>query len=300
MSCWSCNYTETSTLPVQHASPEALELQRTSLRRELLLRDRISPRRVKRKSQKSIKLRAAAKRGGSGYIEKVCAAATLVEARIGFYRATFEAFIRTEVLHAWCMPMTETPPRVTTAGRYHLVETRTVPPKTEDKEQFRQALDPDEHFVSEFIGASEEECRNWAIANRGQIDQRIGIVNCVVIDAYGGQTETLLYQRHIWETSMRWEFWGILPAIDAVWESWRTRYQDCNLASTALETMHSPNVYPAFFALRDQLTDEDGVFDADNAYRLMYTENFGRFWAYLQPDDPVYQRCKPQRREVES
>ncbi|PMD31073.1 hypothetical protein L207DRAFT_573147 [Hyaloscypha variabilis F] len=155
------------------------------------------------------------------------------------------------------------------ARMFYLVESRTCP---DNAEGFKEELQDVEAFSSEFIGASVQECQNWALQNWFQVnfieqdfiaiaDARSAVDNTLVVQFYGRALDP--------EDPVEFEGFGVLPHESDTWVEWRIEprwacWVFSDLTHGALEMS-----YPVYLGLKEELTDENGVFDAAEAQRLV-------------------------------
>ncbi|GAM91296.1 hypothetical protein ANO11243_093440 [Dothideomycetidae sp. 11243] len=168
-------------------------------------------------------------------------------------------------------------------GRYSFVESRIIPSHETELDFFRQTTGDDKKLETDFIGCSAEECQRWAAKAKDKVPS-IDRFLFAIADAYGAETGTILLQRYAYDQQSLWKIWGKLPQRSDTWYSFRIRHGDYDDAMLALELVWSPKIYPTFFALKEHLTDEDGIFDVESATRLTRAK-LGRFHYIDGSDD---------------
>ncbi|PGH16847.1 hypothetical protein AJ79_01491 [Helicocarpus griseus UAMH5409] len=156
---------------------------------------------------------------------------------------------------------------------FYLVESNICPSRDEG---FKEELQEDESFESDFVGASEEQCKSGALEKQFQvnfIEQNI----IAIADARTARDGTILmcfYKQEI-ETvePLVFEEWGPLPPQTNTWYDFRIDYQGAALMYIGLVYCPPDSAYPAYFGRREQLTDEHGVFDVVKADRYVSGED---------------------------
>ncbi|KAF2095296.1 hypothetical protein NA57DRAFT_79785 [Rhizodiscina lignyota] len=154
-------------------------------------------------------------------------------------------------------------------GYFNLAESRVCPTK-------RTGLKDDEPLETEFIGASKEECQQFSLekARPPQVNF-IEYDIIAVVDARSAKDDTLLLQYYAqqldppYEDPIEYEKFGPLPPKLNVWYDFRIDYKDAftviaSLTEGPFETMH-----PTYFGLKDELTDERGIFNVAEAEFLL-------------------------------
>jgi hypothetical protein len=164
------------------------------------------------------------------------------------------------------------------AGKiFYLVKSHICP---DDGEGFKVELRDDESFQTEFIGATEQECQNWALEHQFQnlhIEQDI----VVIADARSATDNTMLmqyYSRELEdlgpnEPDLEFGEYGLLPRERSTWYDFRIDYQEAFEVWSSLMFGPPDGVYPVYFGLKEDLTDERGVFNVTEATRLVRGES---------------------------
>ena len=158
---------------------------------------------------------------------------------------------------------------------FYLVESHVCP---SDREGFKTELKDDETFETDFIGASEQDCQKWVLEKSFQvnfIDQDI----LAIADARSARDDTLLIQYYAREMDppepfLEFPEFGILPRENNIWYDFRIDYKGA--ASVYIDlTMCEPmeTIYPTYFGLKEELTDERGVFNVTKARRFVIGED---------------------------
>ncbi|KAF2228990.1 hypothetical protein EV356DRAFT_571457 [Viridothelium virens] len=148
---------------------------------------------------------------------------------------------------------------------FWLVESHTLP---SDNKGFKSELNDDETFETEFIGASEEDCQKWALEKRYQvnfIDQRL----IAIADARSARDDTLLIQFCIDSEPFEIEPYGALPRDRNAWYSFRIDHSKADLVAASLTETEEEITFPVYFERKEELTDENGVFNVDKAELLV-------------------------------
>lgn len=150
---------------------------------------------------------------------------------------------------------------------FYLVESYNGP---SDGQEFRQELADNESFQTDFIGASEQDCRKWALekqSQNGMIEQDI----VAIADKRSASDDTLSMQFYIREPGHEFPKHGILPREQNKWHDFRVIYTQADRIYTALMFVAFDVVYPVYFGRKDELTNEHGIFDVDKAQELCTT-----------------------------
>ena len=145
---------------------------------------------------------------------------------------------------------------------FYLVESRDGPPHGQ---RFKMKLRDDETFETDFIGATPEECQRWADERRRHdLSFHDGII--AIIDARSAKDGTLLMQIYV-QHNFPFGGYGLLPQEKNVWYNFRVYPRQAAKAEVAL--LHvSPEVsYPFWYGNKERFTDENGVFDVEEADR---------------------------------
>ena len=147
---------------------------------------------------------------------------------------------------------------------FYLVESRDGPPHGQS---FKMKLQDDETltFNTDFIGATPEECQRWADERRRHdLSFHDGII--AIIDTRSAKDGTLLMQIFV-QHNFPFGGYGLLPQETNVWYDFRVYPRQAAKAEVAL--LHvSPEVsYPFWYGNKERFTDENGVFDVEEADR---------------------------------
>lgn len=151
---------------------------------------------------------------------------------------------------------------------FWLVESRAGPSSNYDQ-PFKVELTEDESFETDFIGASLQDCQNWLIEQQRKhnfIEQNI----LAIVDARSAQDGTILMSHFYPKMDPPLEFgrYGELPKEGDTWYDYRIEYERAADLDAALTTTAPDCTYPVYFGLKEELTDEHGVFDVARATRL--------------------------------
>lgn len=154
---------------------------------------------------------------------------------------------------------------------FYLIESRAGP--SNDDKRFRQELKDNEPFETDFIGASLQDCQIWALEQQRQhnfIEQDI----IVIVDARSVRDGTVLASHFHPKMDEPLEFgrYGQLPREGDTWYDYRIDYQRVKDVSAALGFGPIDAVYPLYFGLKEELTDERGVFGVAKAERIIMGE----------------------------
>lgn len=110
---------------------------------------------------------------------------------------------------------------------------------------FRSELNTEESFETEFINASEEDCQDWAVQRMARfqfIEQDI----IAILDKESVAHESVAHE-------------SVLV---------KYHYQHLHELHSALLNMAPDVVYPIYFGRKEELTDENGIFDVERAMKL--------------------------------
>lgn len=157
---------------------------------------------------------------------------------------------------------------------FYLVESRAGP---SDGQGFKAELNDDETFETDFIGASEQDCQQWAVEKQSQhniIEQDI----IAIADVRSATDSTLLMQHYVHkeadgEEPLQFGRYGVLPRERDTWHDFRIDPSGADNVLAALEYVTFDVSYPVYFGHKEELTDEHGVFDVARAQRLMEDED---------------------------
>ena len=173
------------------------------------------------------------------------------------------------------------PEGTSSAKRFYLVESRVCPSTPEG---FKNELRDDETFETDFIGASEQDCQSWALEQQSRVNF-IEHDIIAIADARGARDGTLLMQWYAAELeplpedagdpgpAFNFPKFGVLPKESNLWYDFRVDYTESVDVIVCLNYVSPDGVYPVYFGLKEELTDERGVFDVVRARRLVRGED---------------------------
>ncbi|PLN86859.1 hypothetical protein BDW42DRAFT_157854 [Aspergillus taichungensis] len=150
---------------------------------------------------------------------------------------------------------------------FWVVESRTCPISADG---FKRELQQNEPFESEFIGAATEECQEWAREKQSQTNfVEPDII--AVADARTARDNTILMcyyeeEDNPEESPLEFPGFGALPQRLNTWYHFRIDYETAALFFVNLVYCPPDMAYPAFFGRKEELTDDNGVFDAEKAH----------------------------------
>lgn len=155
---------------------------------------------------------------------------------------------------------------------FYLVESRAGPHN--DDAKFRQELKDGDTFETDFLGATKQDCQQWALEQQSQhnfIEQDI----VAIVDARSVRDATILMSHFNTNIDEPLEFgrYGPLPRDFDTWYDFRVDYERAADVSTAINYGPIDSVYPVYFGLKEELTDERGVFDVAKAEPLVRGED---------------------------
>ena len=134
----------------------------------------------------------------------------------------------------------------------------------------REYFQEDEIFETDFIGASPEDCQQWAQEWSTHDRSTYGCI-LAIIDARSPKDGTILMQKYVQPPAGTKYFvfggYGILPPETNVWYDFRVDYHQTGKVEAALLFV-APNVtWPFWYGNKERFTDEDGVFDVQECDR---------------------------------
>lgn len=158
---------------------------------------------------------------------------------------------------------------------FWVVESKTCPSSADG---FKRELHENEPFESEFIGASTQECQDWAREKQSQtnfIEPDI----IAVADACTARDNTILmcyYEEEDdpEESPLEFPRFGALPQRLNTWYHFRINYEAAALFFVDLVYCPPDMAYPVFFGRKEELTDDNGVFDAEKAHLFMVGKDY--------------------------
>ena len=136
-----------------------------------------------------------------------------------------------------------------------------------DDQEFKQALADNENFATDFIGASEQECRQWALENQFQSNQ-IDRDFFAIADKQSTSDDTLSLQYYNRGSGFEFGRFGILPQKQNEWYNFRVTYSGALEVYNALLFTEPDVSYPSYFGRKEELTDENGIFNVAKAKEL--------------------------------
>lgn len=156
---------------------------------------------------------------------------------------------------------------------YYLVESKVCP---NSGEGFKSKLQDCETFQSEFIGASIEECQDWAKSNWEQFNF---IEPCVIAiaDERSARDGTLLMSYYCPVVDdpedLEFEGWGRLPPKDDTWYNFRIEHRAADQFIICITGSPIDTAMETYFGRPEKFTNDAGVFDVFKA--LSYVRGEG-------------------------
>ena len=144
-----------------------------------------------------------------------------------------------------------------------------------DGHRLKEVLAENESFETDFIGASEQDCREWALEKQflvNWIEQDI----IAIADKRSASDGTLSIQNYTWETLPDLDDPKILepiPREEYKWFNFRVHYTEAFRAYASLSHTAQGIVRPTFFDRKDEFTDEQGVFSVAQVEELWKTSS---------------------------
>ncbi|KAH8680675.1 hypothetical protein BX600DRAFT_2737 [Xylariales sp. PMI_506] len=146
--------------------------------------------------------------------------------------------------------------------RYYLAEKKEGPAPGES---FRDSLPEGESFETDFINATLEECGSWVLQQQehnNRMDQDV----LAILDKRSAKDETVVlgfYLRDVVAEFLR-------PDQKAnQWYSYRVPYQKVPKICSHLPYGFEVESYGVYLHRKEELTDEQGIFDLDKAMELI-------------------------------
>ena len=150
---------------------------------------------------------------------------------------------------------------------FYLVESREGPP---DGQHFRKQLQANGTFDTDFIGATPEDCQKW-LANRLRYDRAPYDSLLTIVDARSAEEGTLLIQHYVEPPAGTEQLvfggYGVLPKETNVWYDFRVDYRQAGKVMASLTETTPEIIFPIYFGNKEIFTNEDGVFDVEEATR---------------------------------
>ncbi|KAF2435042.1 hypothetical protein EJ08DRAFT_675469 [Tothia fuscella] len=149
---------------------------------------------------------------------------------------------------------------------FYLIQGNDLP---DDSDELKSRLTQEETFTSVFIGASEQNCRDWMLEKQKQVNY-VEINIFAIADAESVKDNTLLVQFYYPEfdpplSPMEFPGYGILPPRTNAWYSYRIQHDQFDDLHAALCYLAPDIRYPIYFGRKAELTDEQGIFDVARA-----------------------------------
>lgn len=133
-------------------------------------------------------------------------------------------------------------------------------------ESFKLELKDDDTFETDFISASEQDWKKWALEMQSKhlfIEQNI----IAIADARSASDGTLLMQHYVGEEScFPIGRYGVLPREHDVWFDYKINYNGAAEVIIALTNGPYNSVYPIYYGNKKELTNELGIFDVTKAH----------------------------------
>ncbi|QIX02299.1 hypothetical protein AMS68_007816 [Peltaster fructicola] len=158
-------------------------------------------------------------------------------------------------------------------GHFFLVESRGGPTRSE---RFRMALEENDSFDTDFIGATPEDCQAWAL-ERQRHDNKVDQDLIAIVDARSAKDGTLLVQKYYTLPedcdALTFGGYGALPPERNVWYDFRVDHRYAGKVIAALTEVSPEVAYPIYYGNKDRFTNSDGVFDVQEADRFCRAED---------------------------
>ncbi|OAL42828.1 hypothetical protein IQ07DRAFT_686140 [Pyrenochaeta sp. DS3sAY3a] len=122
---------------------------------------------------------------------------------------------------------------------------------------------------SEFIGATEQECRQWFIDHYFEYPM-LSATLLAIADARTARDGTIYLQYYCWEDS-QFDFppFGLLPQKPSTWYNYRIDVKGTDEVYTKLLFVELDVSFPTYFGRKEELTNAQGIFDTVKADRII-------------------------------
>lgn len=137
-----------------------------------------------------------------------------------------------------------------------LVESKVCP---EDGKAFKTELKDNEHFESDFINASKEQCQKWAQGNWKGITYS-SREDIAIADERTARDGTLLMSTWC-QSNVPFEDWGPLPPKVNTWYDFRIHHRAACEFSIDIHWAPIGEAYPIYYAQPEKYTNDAGIFD---------------------------------------
>ncbi|KAL9106235.1 MAG: hypothetical protein Q9227_008703 [Pyrenula ochraceoflavens] len=158
---------------------------------------------------------------------------------------------------------------------FYLAESRAGP-RNDAREYVRDVkLEDIDPAQTDFIGASKQDCQRWALEQQSQhkfLEQDF----IIIVDARSSRDNTVLassFETDIGPPPLEFGRYGNLPPVSDTWYDYRIACERALEVQTDLGYGAIDAVYPVYFGLKEELTDENGIFDVARAKRLIRGED---------------------------
>lgn len=142
-------------------------------------------------------------------------------------------------------------------GVFYLVESRNG---LGNSQRFKEELAETEGLETDFIGASDQDCRKWALETQLQykmVEQDI----IAIADKRSASDGTLAMHYYTWEAGVDLEKYGLPPRQENQWYIFRVMAKDAGKVWVKLSYTFKGIVRPVYLERKDEFTDERGVWD---------------------------------------
>lgn len=152
---------------------------------------------------------------------------------------------------------------------FYLVESRVCP---QERAGFKRELNDGETFDTDFIGASVADCQAWALENQRRVNFIEGDI-IAIADARSATDDTLVMFTYARDVGPPLEpGFEIPPKKRDTWYDFRVYYEQA--ASLFINLYYGPkdSSLHVYYERKEELTDENGVFDGARAARITMGE----------------------------
>lgn len=152
-------------------------------------------------------------------------------------------------------------------GLFDLVESRA---DADNGRKLKRELAEDEQIQTDSIGASEEDCQVWALRRQEHDGSLLG--NLIgIVDSRTVSDGTILVQdfQPNDDVTMPFGKYGRLPPKPGHWVSFRIEHSKAFDLASAVKMVSPDITWPVYYGNKERLTDDQGVFDVDEAERLI-------------------------------
>ena len=138
--------------------------------------------------------------------------------------------------------------------------------------EVQEKIKDSDTIESEFIGASEKDCEDWMLKEQDEVNFMDYII-LFIADARSAKDDTIIASVYRQEQGVYADkATGLkVPPEPFTWFRFRIDFKEAWLLHCDVNYGPPPEVWPFYFARKDEATDEDGVFSVTKANDLIYS-----------------------------